>query len=206
MTFPDVPFRTAAAYFDGYTQEFGRAAKSVDTGAIDRAAAILLDSAARGSRLFACGNGGSAAIANHLQCDHMKGVRNATDLRPRVLSLSANVALLSAIANDLGYQEVFRYQLECQSEPGDVLIAVSSSGRSASIVRAIGWAREHQLRTIAITGFEGGPARRDAEVAIHVDCANYGIVEDLHQAVMHVLAQYLRQSRMTADVISGTVF
>jgi len=73
-------------------------------------------------------------------------------------------------------------------------------------VRALTWARDHGLRTIALTGFDGGGARRSAEVSIHVDAANYGIVEDLHQVIMHALAQYIRQSRMTADTISSSVF
>ena len=123
-----------------------------------------------------------------------------------MLSLSTNVELLTAIANDLGYENVFAYQLQSQSEPGDVLIAVSSSGRSPNIVHALNWARDHGLRTIAITGFGGGAARTTAEVAIHVDSTNYGVVEDLHQGIMHALAQYIRQSRMTADEISATVF
>ena len=156
--------------------------------------------------MFSCGNGGSASIANHMQCDHVKGIRTATDLAPQVLSLSTNVELLTAIANDIGYENVFVYQLQSQSQPGDVLIAVSSSGRSPNIVQALTWARDHGLRTIAITGFDGGAARAVAEVSIHVDCTNYGIVEDLHQAIMHALAQYIRQSRMSADAISTTVF
>jgi len=156
--------------------------------------------------VFSCGNGGSAAIANHLQCDHVKGVRTTTDLTPRVVSLSANVELLTAIANDRGYEDVFTYQLQSQSRPGDVLIAISSSGRSPNIVRALTWARDRGLRTIALTGFDGGGAKAVAEVAIHVDDANYGVIEDLHQAIMHALAQYIRQSRMTADVISSSVF
>jgi hypothetical protein len=73
-------------------------------------------------------------------------------------------------------------------------------------VRALTWAREHGLRTIALTCFDGGAARTDAEVAVHVDCTNYGIIEDWHQAIMHALAQYIRQSRMTADAISANVF
>ena len=85
-------------------------------------------------------------------------------------------------------------------------MAVSSSGRSANIVRALEWARDHGLRTIAITGFDGGGARAVAEVSLHVECTNYGVVEDLHQAVMHALAQYIRHSRMTADAISTNVF
>jgi D-sedoheptulose 7-phosphate isomerase/D-glycero-D-manno-heptose 1,7-bisphosphate phosphatase len=156
--------------------------------------------------MFSCGNGGSASVANHMQCDHVKGIRTGSDLAPQVLSLSTNVELLTAIGNDLGYEHVFAYQLQSQARPGDVLVAVSSSGRSPNIVGAIAWARDHGLRTIAITGFGGGQARVTAEVAIHVDSTNYGVVEDLHQSVMHALAQYIKQSRMTADVISTTVF
>jgi len=141
-----------------------------------------------------------------MQCDHVKGVRNGTDLAPRVHSLSSNVELITAIANDLGYENVFVYQLQSQAEPGDVLVAVSSSGRSANIVQALTWASDHDLRTIAVTGFDGGAARRVAEVSIHVECTNYGVVEDLHQAVMHSLAQYVRHSRMSPDEISASVF
>jgi phosphoheptose isomerase len=204
--FPTAPYAQAAWYFDAYAQQAARAASSIEPAALDRAAGILLDVYTRGARVFACGNGGSASIANHLQCDHVKGIRTATDLVPRVVSLSANVELLTAIANDVSYDEVFTYQLQSQSEPGDVLIAISSSGRSRNIVSALGWARDHGLRTIALTGFDGGDAKEVAEVSIHVDGANYGLVEDVHQAVMHALAQYIRQSRMTAGAISAAVF
>ncbi len=204
--FPAAPYASTGAYFGAYAEETARAARSVQPAALDRAAAILLEAYTRGAGVFSCGNGGSAAIANHLQCDHVKGVRTTTDLTPRVMSLSANVELLTAIANDMAYEEVFAYQLQAQSRPGDVLIAVSSSGRSTNIVRALTWARAHGLRTIALTGFDGGLAPALADVAIHVDGTNYGIVEDLHQAIMHALAQYIRQSRMTADAISSSVF
>ncbi len=206
VKFPVAPYTGAAAYFCAYADEMARAAKTVDPDALDRAAAILTEAYQRGARMFSCGNGGSAAIANHVQCDHVKNVRMATDLIPHVLSLSANVELLTAIANDMGYENVFSYQLQSQSEPGDVLLAISSSGRSPNIVRALTWAREHGLRTIAVTGFGGGAAREIAEVSIHVDCTNYGVIEDLHQSVMHALAQYIRQSRMTAEAISASVF
>ena len=206
VKFPVAPYPSAASYFDAYAEEMSRAAKTIDPAAFDRAATILLEAYQRGARMFSCGNGGSASIANHMQCDHVKGVRTATDLSPHVLSLSTNVELLTAIANDTGYENVFVYQLQAQSAPGDVLLAVSSSGRSANIVSVLTWARDHGLRTIAVTGFDGGTARAVAEVSIHVDCTNYGIVEDLHQAIMHALAQYIRQSRMTADAISSTVF
>jgi phosphoheptose isomerase len=206
VKFPIGQYASAASYFDAYAEELTRAAKSVEPAALEGAAAILAEAYLRGTRMFFCGNGGSASIANHMQCDHTKGIRTATDLSPHVFSLSANVELLTAIANDTGYENVFVYQLQAQSGPGDVLLAVSSSGRSANIVRVLTWARDHGLRTIAVTGFDGGAARAVAEVSVHVDSTNYGIVEDMHQAIMHALAQYIRQSRMTPDAISTTVF
>jgi phosphoheptose isomerase len=204
--FPAAPYVSPASFLDAYAEEFARAGKTIDPEAFGCAAAILLDAYTRHARMFSCGNGGSASIANHMQCDHTKGIRTATDLTPHVLSLSTNVELLTAIANDMGYENVFVYQLQSQSRPGDVLVAVSSSGRSPNIVQALGWARDNGLRTIAVTGFDGGAARAVAEVSVHVDCTNYGIVEDWHQAIMHALAQYIRQSRMAADAISASVF
>lgn len=204
--FPAAPYASAASYVGAYAEEFTQAWKALDFASLDCAAAILLDAYTRRAGVFSCGNGGSASIANHLACDHVKGVRTKTDLVPRVVSLSNNVEVLTAIANDLSYEDIFAYQLQSHARPGDVLIAISSSGRSANIVRALTWARENGLRTIALTGFEGGAARTLAEVAIHFGGTNYGIIEDLHQAVMHALAQYIRQSRMTSEVISATVF
>jgi phosphoheptose isomerase len=206
LRFPAVPYQSAASYFAAYADEVAQAWKTIDLTELERAAEILLEAYTGRLRVFSCGNGGSASIANHLVCDHMKGVRAKTDLMPQVTSLSNNVELLTAIANDIGYEEVFTHQLQSQASAGDVLIAISSSGRSANIVGALTWAREHGLRTIAITGFTGGEARKVAEVAIHADCDNYGVIEDLHQAVMHALAQFTRQSRMTAETISATVF
>ena len=206
VRFPEAPYHSSGSFFEAYLAETARAASSVEGTALEQAAAILLDAYASGAAVFVCGNGGSAAIANHLQCDHLKGVRTATDLLPRVISLSSNVELLTAIANDIAYEDVFAYQLQSQAGRGDVLIAISSSGRSANIVRAIEWARDNGMHTIALTGFGGGDALKLADVAIHVEGSNYGIVEDLHQAAMHALAQYIRQSRMTAEAIAGTVF
>jgi len=204
--FPAGKFDSAGDYFGDYAKELLRAAETIDLDSMERAGWLLVEAYTGGARMFSCGNGGSAAIANHMQCDHLKGIRTGTDLVPQVLSLATNVEVLTAIANDIGYEAVFVYQLQSHAQPGDVLIAVSSSGRSRNIVDALAWARENGLRTIAITGFDGGAARMTAEVAIHVDSTNYGIVEDLHQAVMHSLAQYVRQSRLDSDVISETVF
>jgi D-sedoheptulose 7-phosphate isomerase/D-glycero-D-manno-heptose 1,7-bisphosphate phosphatase len=204
--FPVHPYDNAGVFGTEYSDELHAAMRTVDPSRFHAAAALLNDAHDRDATVFACGNGGSASIANHLQCDHVKCVGQGTDLRARVFSLSTNVELFSAIANDNGYEHVFEHQLASVARPGDLLIAVSSSGRSPNIVRALEWASTHGIRTIALTGFKGGRARELADVSIHVESGNYGIVEDAHQACMHVLAQYVRQSRMTAEAVVASTF
>jgi len=204
--FPSVPVVGAGAYGEAYFVESHEAARSIDPASLHRAATVLADGYGRGAVVFACGNGGSASIANHLQCDHLKGVQADTPLQPRVVSLTSNVELITAIANDLCYPDVFSYQLQAQARPDDVLIAISSSGSSPNIVRSLEWANEHGLHTIAFTGFDGGRASSLADVSVHVDSKNYGVVEDTHQAVMHLLAQYIRQCFMSPDAVADRKF
>ncbi len=206
QAFPYHQYADGGSFGSAYTDELARALGAVDMLQVARAAEVLCDAYGRGASVFACGNGGSASIANHLQCDHVKGIRNGTDLRTRALSLSTNIELFSAIANDLGYDNVFEYQLESLAQPGDVLLAVSSSGRSPNIVRALEWANRNAVETVAFTGFSGGAAKELASVSVHVPSGNYGVVEDAHQALMHLLAQYVRQSRMTPADVATHVF
>ena len=204
--FPAEHYEHADTFALDYAAQLAKALATVDLAQVERAAELLNAAYERDAAVFACGNGGSASIANHLQCDHSKGVRNGTDLRTRVVSLSANAELLSAIANDIGYESVFEYQLQSQARPGDVLLVVSSSGRSPNVLRALEWAHANGLQTISLSGFEGHPARSIADVAVHVDSQNYGVVEDAHQACMHLLAQYVRQSRMSSDDVATQTF
>jgi D-sedoheptulose 7-phosphate isomerase/D-glycero-D-manno-heptose 1,7-bisphosphate phosphatase len=204
--FPLVKYQSAGSFGRDYATQLARALETVDHSELDRAAKIIDSAHDDGFAVFACGNGGSASIANHLQCDHVKGVRVGTGLLARVQSLSTNVELFSAIANDLGYDAVFEYQLQSQARAGDVLIAISSSGRSPNIVRALEWAQTNGLSTVAFTGFDGEPARSLATVSVHVDTRNYGVIEDAHQACMHLLAQYVRQSRMSDAEVVANVF
>lgn len=205
-SFPAWQYLDGATFGSAYAGELTAAFNTIDMAELAKAADLLNDAYERGSAVFACGNGGSASIANHLQCDHVKGVRNGTGLTNRVFSLSTNVELFSAIANDLGYDIVFEYQLQSLARAGDVLIVISSSGRSPNVVRALEWANEHGLHSVALTGFGGGPAKELASVSIHVRSDNYGIIEDAHQACMHLLAQYVRQSRMAPDDVAASTF
>lgn len=206
MTFPFDKYDSVAAYLRDYRQHLNDALASVDEGALDAAAALIARTVAADGMVFSCGNGGSAAIANHLVCDHARGVSADTGLRPRIQSLSCNVEILTAIANDVAYAEVFAHQLALSGRNGDLLITISSSGDSENIVRAIAQAKAGGIATIAMTGFAGGRSAALADVNLHVTGDNYGIVEDVHQSLMHILAQYLRQARMDPALVSARKF
>ena len=194
--FPSGKIDLAAKFADQYFDRMAKASATIDRAQVEKAAKLLDQVAVAGKRIYSCGNGGSAAIANHLVCDCMKGIRTESNLRPQVVSLSSNIEIMTAISNDIGYDQVFRFQLESLAQPGDLLIAISSSGGSPNIAEVMVWAGENGVATIAMTGFSGGKAREIADVSLHVDCDNYGIIEDLHQSLMHLLAQYTRHNHI----------
>lgn len=201
MTFPQFAYADIAQYIDAYSDQISQAYASVDRNQLRAAQSLLVSALEQDMHLFSCGNGGSAAIANHLVCDHTKGVSTDTPFRPRVFSLSTNVETLTAIANDIDYSEIFSQQLHFLARPGDVLVAISSSGDSDNIVKALQWARSNRIGSIAMTGFSGGRARQLADVSLHVEADNYGVIEDVHQSLMHILAQFIRQSAMPAEQV-----
>jgi len=206
MTFPDEPYSEIGAFADAYAKRLSAAWASVDRERLAQAAKMLAAAYTRRAIVYACGNGGSAAVSNHLVCDHLKGVRTDTDLVPRVVSLSSNIESITAIANDIGYEEIFRYQLSGIAIAGDVLVTISSSGDSENVVRALDWAMENGLQSIAMTGFAGGRSAERADINLHVAADNYGIVEDVHQGMMHLLAQYLRLDHMDPAVVRDRKF
>ncbi|MBT6442142.1 MAG: SIS domain-containing protein [Alphaproteobacteria bacterium] len=201
MTFPTKSYSTIANFCDDYVGQLARAAGSIDQDRLADASDLLDDTFQQGKWLYVCGNGGSAAIANHLLCDYAKCIQTDTNVRPRVISLSANLEMITAIANDIEYDDCFSYQLATTGQPGDVLMTISASGDSENIVRAIKWASENGMHSIALTGFNGGRSAELASINLHVDGDNYGIIEDAHQSIMHILAQYLRQAHMVDDTI-----
>ena len=206
MTFPDRKYDDLPSYVEDYFAEVARAQASVDREAVEQAGFLLEDAYQRGATVFVCGNGGSAAIANSFVCDHGKLIQTDTDVIPRIESLSCNVPMLTAIANDLSYADVFLYQLRTQARPKDVLITISASGNSENVVRAAEWAVDHEMQVIAFTGFDGGRMKDACNLHVHVDADNYGVIEDVHQSLMHLLGHYLRQDRMPEDLIKQRKF
>jgi D-sedoheptulose 7-phosphate isomerase len=182
------------SYFDDYTNMIGEALATVDRDKVEEMTAKLVDLAKIGLPVLVCGNGGSAAITEHMSCDHTKGVAMDTHLSPFFIPLQSNVSMLTAIANDFGYSEVFRKQIEWFPNKNAGVLAVSSSGSSSNIFYALREARFYKMPTMAMVGFEGGGVVRDklADIIIHVKSNNYGVVEDCHQIIMHSMAQSIR--------------
>lgn len=186
-------------YFQTYCESINKALKSVQEQSYEDAYDMIKHTGKIGARIFVCGNGGSASIAEHFSCDHSKGVRMDTPLlRPNVVSLASNMATITAIGNDIGYDKIFSKQLEfSNATQDDILIVISSSGNSSNIIRALEQAQQSNLFTIALVGFDGGQAGKIASATVHVNSSNYGIVEDCHQIIMHSWAQALRVSAVT---------
>ena len=182
---------TIEAHVKGYAGALSEALLSIDWRQLDLAIAEIEGARLRHARLWVAGNGGSAAVADHLLCDWVKGTFTPSQNPIHVHSLVSDTALLTACANDFGYEVGFSRQIEMQARPGDILICISASGNSPNILAALRTANTMGLKTIAFAGFGGGEAVRLADISLHVAAHNYGVVEDCHQILMHNIAQFL---------------
>ena len=192
MQFPNENNMDLSNFLSGYINEIQKGFESIDIANLGKIVDVLDLAIKRGSTIFTCGNGGSSSIAEHFVCDFLKGASANTTIQPIIHSLSSCSPTVTAVANDIGYDEVFSYQLERYGNVGDILLCVSSSGNSPNILKALSMAKAKSIETISFVGFSGGSAKNLSENCIHIPIENYGIVEDIHHSLMHMLAQYIR--------------
>jgi D-sedoheptulose 7-phosphate isomerase len=191
MSAPGGP-EEVAAHIEDY---FARLHTAIDGLPRDRLVALaetLLGAYRNEKQVFTIGNGGSSSTASHLAADLAKNTTGPNMRRFRITSLNDNAAIVTALANDLGYEHVFSEQLVNLIRAGDVLIAVSASGNSPNIVNAIRYAQQQSAHVAALLGFDGGVAATLADNAIIVPSNDFGIVEDLHLAINHILVEHFR--------------
>ena len=177
----------------GYWAEVADVASSIDLSALEEAALALLSCQARGRVVFAAGNGGSAATASHFACDLAKGTRRDGPPTFRVVALTDNVPLLTAWANDTGYERVFAEQLASLARPGDVFLAISASGNSPNVLAAAETARANDLVSIGLTGHTGGRLAPLVDIALRVPSDRIEVVEDAHLIVAHSICVATRE-------------
>jgi D-sedoheptulose 7-phosphate isomerase/D-glycero-D-manno-heptose 1,7-bisphosphate phosphatase len=209
--FPVMSYTGMISYWHHYGDEIRTVTANMRGSDIAKAAEVLIRAYEGGRNVFIAGNGGAASIANHFECDHTNHLAHDNLWFTNIHSLSANIELITATANDIGYDSIFSYQLERKAQLGDVLMVFTVSGNSANIVRAIQCALELGMQTIAVIACDGGKVAGmkvagliDAQ--IHIPTSNYGIAEDVMQMIMHSMAQFIRQTRMSDRAIQSARF
>ena len=180
-----------ARYFD----RVGEALKSVRKEEVTSVLEVIYKAYEKQQNVFIIGNGGSASNATHFAQDLAKGVVPADSPQPRIraISLTDNISFITAAANDHGYERIFEIQLKTYARPGDVLIAISGSGNSRNITRAIQYAKSFKLITVGVTGYDGGEVKRSVDTSLHVPLHEMCTVESIHSLIFHLVVLLLRE-------------
>ena len=168
--------------------------QALDVAAINEALNLLQQTFEHGNTVFVFGNGGSSATASHFQNDFNKGVSEHTEKKFNFLCLNDNVATVMAVANDIGFDEVFRFQLTGHMQPGDVVMAISGSGNSKNVINAVEYAKEQGAKVIGLTGFGGGRLKELADISLHVPINSMQITEDVHMFFDHLMMSIFYRS------------
>jgi len=181
--------------FSNYLGVFGAVTESIDASEVNRLADAIAGAYDAGQCVFIIGNGGSAANASHLCEDLGKGTLSDFDRQKRlkVISLTDNAPYLLAWGNDTSFDRVFVEQLKNLANPGDLLIAISGSGNSPNVLRAVEYANQAGMRSFGITGYDGGKLRPSAQDCLWIRCDNMGMVEIAHDVVFHYLTEALKE-------------
>jgi D-sedoheptulose 7-phosphate isomerase len=177
---------------ESYLEQLRSAVDSLPRDELTRLGEVLYRAYTSGKQVFTVGNGGSASTASHWAADIGKNTIGAHMKRFSVLSLNDNAAIVTALANDIGYESVFSEQLQNLIHPGDVLVAISASGNSPNILKAIEYAQSQCAEVVAILGFQGGRAKDMADLSIVVPSNHYGIIEDVHLVINHIVVDYFK--------------
>ncbi len=179
-------------YANNYFSYLTEITEKLEKSAIKRFVEVLLSAREEGATIIFIGNGGSASTASHFANDLMIGSRMFS--KPfRAISLNDNQSILTAIANDYGYEEVFCRQMMAFAKKGDVLIPISASGNSPNLVSAVNFAKKNGITTFALTSFDGGTLNEISDDFIHVpaNVGEYGPAEDVHLIINHLVVSYL---------------
>lgn len=177
-----------------YFEQLSRTISTLPLEQVEKVAAVLMNAYEKQRTVFTFGNGGSAALASHFACDLAKGTVHGASPRFRVMALTDNIPLMTAWANDSHYENIFSEQLANFAEAGDVAFAVSASGNSPNVIKALTVARRAGCVTAGLTGFQGGRMLALCDACIVVPCDNMQIIEDLHMCVAHSLFTCVRAS------------
>lgn len=163
----------------------------------------LEDARKRNGTIYIMGNGGSAATASHFVNDFNKGVSEHIEQKFRFVSLNDNVATVMAIANDIGYEAVFEFQLRGKLTKNDIVIGISGSGNSPNVLNAINYAKSIGAKTIGLTGYTGGELKKIVDLSVHVPVMSMQITEDVHMIFDHLIMAILYKELCNIEHLRG---
>lgn len=186
-------------YVHRYIEDLKQTLTHLPEDRIEQVVQILHEARLNNKQVFIMGNGGSASTASHFVCDLGKNTRLKGLPNFRVMGLTDNMALFSALANDEGYENVFSQQLASFICPGDAVIGISASGNSANVLNAIQLANQMEATTIGFTGFDGGQLSSMVDIQLHVDSYTIEHVEDIHLMLEHLICKTLRETLIDAE-------
>ncbi len=192
------PTESMKTHFADYAQRLSAVLASADWHCVAKLAKNVQEAWAAGRQVFLCGNGGSAGNAVHLANDYIYGVAKRTGGGIKATALSANSAVITCLANDVGYDSIYSEQLAVLGSQGDILIVLSGSGNSPNILKVLEEARTRKITSYAILGFDGGRSKAIADVAIHFPINDMQIAEDLQLIVGHMVMQSLHNQQQQA--------
>lgn len=178
------------AFASDYKRDLMTALDTVDLDRVEELIEVFRKARAEDRQIFVFGNGGSAATANHFACDIVKGASYGRDKRFRIMALSEQVATMTAYSNDVGYESVFVEPLKNFARPGDIAMAISGSGNSENVIRAIAYANSIGCYTVGLSGMSGGRLRPSVDLSVHVPANHMGRVEDAHFFVCHMVCYH----------------
>ena len=182
-----------AEFAAGYRENLTRMLQTIDLDGVSKAAEAMTEARRKNRHIFVCGNGGSASTASHFVTDMVKGASFEKDERFRIMALTDSMPTITAYSNDVSYDCIFAEQLKNFAEPGDVVMAISGSGNSPNVLRAIEYANKAGCRTIGLTGRDGGELGRAAQIEIRVGEQHMGRIEDGHLIICHMLCYYFME-------------
>lgn len=175
-----------------YFENLSNTINQLNTKEIADAVCAIKDAYDRQATIYVFGNGGSAATASHFVCDFNKGICESLDKKFNLICLSDNTPIITAIANDISYDDVFSFQLKNKLKAEDLIIAISGSGNSKNVLKAVEYAKEIGTKVVGITGYSGGKLRELSDYQMHVNIEDMQITEDVHMAFDHMMYRVLK--------------
>ena len=204
--FPLISYSSIESYFEDYCKSLQFSFENISKKDLKKISYTIEKTIKSNSNIFICGNGGSSSVSNHFLCDFQKGLLIDKQLKLKTYSLTSNTDLITAISNDISYEDIFSLQLESLANNNDLLILFSVSGTSKNIIKACKFAKKKKLKIISFVGFSNSILKKYSNICLELNNYNFGVSEDIFQSLMHIISQYLRQKNLNSKKVSKKYF